>query len=160
MGGNPFTGVSSAQVVIVWHIVLYLSLWQQSVWNQHVANEITSRNFENKKVCQKGGCTVSMSSRVPVPSSHSSVLSHSTGSSSSNQFRRMVFHKSPFENGHYHHHRHSKSHHHHHQTLYSSSLRSNQSMVLPGMGIIGRSVKFEVICQAVTSIRRMNFPKL
>ena len=32
----------------------------------------------------------------------------------------------------------------HHQNPTLRPLRSNQSMVLPGMGIIGRSVKFEV----------------
>ena len=72
----------------------------------------------------------------------------------------MVFHKSPFENeGVYQHHNgHSyhkqverisnaknKNHQVQYQALYGTALRSNQSMVLPGMGIIGRSIKFEVL---------------
>ena len=74
----------------------------------------------------------------------------------------MVFHKSPFENeGVYQQNSHRNSHSYHkqverisnaknknhqvqYQALYGTALRSNQSMVLPGMGIIGRSIKFEV----------------
>ena len=47
-------------------------------------------------------------------------------------------------------------HHHPHRNFPNNSvikpLRSNQSLILPGMGIIGRSIKFEVISKIIRTL--------
>ena len=52
-------------------------------------------------------------------------------------------------------------HHHPHRNFPNNSvikpLRSNQSLILPGMGIIGRSIKFEVISKIIRTLMTSGF---